>query len=69
MTNFRSDGTYHSEGEYDSELRDLNEIYEEVHDMAKLRSFPSLVGIHGTFFVLVDVPDHQYNVPRIVTVE
>ncbi len=63
---FKSNGTYYTSGSYDTKLEDLAEIWLEVGEMFNHRTLPGLCRMHDYFIVLIDVPYHSYNHPRLI---
>lgn len=66
LTYFRVFGKYYSEGEYDTNQLHLFEIFEEVAKLIENRKLPGLIEGHGSYIVLVDVPEHPNNHPALV---
>ena len=65
---FKPSGKWYGEGSYDTEPKDLWEIWLEVKDKNEYGGLPGLVPEHTTeyFMILVDVPEHKHNHPHIV---
>jgi NTP pyrophosphatase (non-canonical NTP hydrolase) len=65
LTYFKKSGKYYSTGEYQSEKKELFEIWQEVRDMAGCH--PGLVNLWNKEGpISVDVPDHPNNHPHLV---
>jgi hypothetical protein len=61
LTYFKTSGKYYSEGEYNSVLEELYEIWYEVLTMSNDGILPGLVKAKRNpreFYILIDVPDH-----------
>lgn len=65
LTYFKPSGKYYSEGEYDTELSDLYEIWLEVHVKRFAQCLPGLIAGHSEYIVSVDVPEHPHNHPHL----
>lgn len=65
---FRSSGgKFYSEGEYETEKEFLFEIWDELkYDMLARGIRPGLVDGHDGFHVLVNVPGHPHEHPRLL---
>lgn len=63
---FKRTGKYYSEGEYISHKRYLFEIWDEVEEMFKQGQRPGLVDGANEFYVLVEVPGHPQEHPRLI---
>ena len=66
LTYFRRSGKYYTEGEYNSEKRHMHEIFDEVQLKSEMGTLPGLMKGHSDFIVLIDVPEHPNNHPRLV---
>jgi hypothetical protein len=60
LTYFRREsGKYYTEGEYDTKLQDLNDIWKEIKNM-------KIALIRSDFIILVNVPEHPFNHPKLI---
>lgn len=66
LTYFKPSGKYYACGEYETELLDLHNIFEEVAYKARFHTLPGLVPRHSDYIVLIDVPEHKHNHPALV---
>ncbi len=66
LTYFRLSGKYYSEGEYESAKTHLFEIWREVRQFLLTRKLPGLVEGCSEFIILVDVPEHPHEHPRLI---
>jgi hypothetical protein len=67
LSYFRQSGKVYSSGQYHSDYSSLNDIWREVRELRFEGRLPDLVpGNHLEFIVLVDVPEHDYNHPRLI---
>ena len=66
LTYFKLTGKFYASGEYETTLKDLGEIWNEVSEMLNPGRLPGLIEGHSQFFVTVNVPDHEYNHPHLV---
>lgn len=72
LTYFKKNGTYYSDAEYETDSAfSLNTIWVQVRDMREDGFLPGLSRTdaefgHTEFLVLVEVPEHQYEHPKIV---
>ena len=63
LTYFRKTGKYYSSGTYESNKQHIFQIWDEVEAMAK---HPDLTCRWTDGFILVNVPDHPDDHPRLV---
>jgi hypothetical protein len=68
LTYFKDTGKYYGEGEMeiDDPNRPLFEVWAQVRHLMKLQRLPGLVENHSNFIVLVNVPDHPHDHPRLM---
>jgi len=68
LTYFKRSGKYYSTGCYhDVENKGLSDIWQEVKNRRDAGLLPGLSsGDHSEFIVLIDVPDHPHNHPRLL---
>ena len=66
LTYFKDTGKYYSDSWYFSQFTDLGDIWNEVRQMWHNGPLPGLSGTKCEFLVLVDVPDHEHNHPRLI---
>lgn len=67
LTFFKGTGKYYSHGEYETELESLSDIWKEVDERIRNNDTPG-VGHPSTFIVLVNVPGHPHEHPRLLNV-
>lgn len=67
LSYFKEGGKWYGGGEYTSNEEHLFGIFNEVKNMRDLRTLPGLIKEHGYYFVLIDVPSHPHNHPRLIT--
>lgn len=66
LTYFKPSGKYYSSGTYQSHQPHTFQIYEEVRRMVDQKELPGLLkGVSG-YTVLVEIPEHPYDVPALV---
>lgn len=63
---FKPSGKYYSEGHYETKLEFLFEIWDEVREMVSNKELPGLMRGHSDFYVLVNVPGHKHEHPRLI---
>ncbi len=68
LTYFKNSGKYYSCGEYNTECKNMFEIFDEVREKAIYRRLPGLMENHSPFHVLIDVPEHPENYPGLVPI-
>ena len=66
LTYFRKSGKYYSEGEYKSSKEFLFDIWDEVSDFRLDGKLPGLIAGAKEYVILVNVPDHPYDHPRLI---
>jgi len=66
LTYFKEGGKYYSEGEYETQIEPLYEIFDEVREMHRRRQLPGLMVGHSDFTTLIEVPDHPNDHPRLI---
>ena len=66
LTYFKNTGKYYSIGGYHSYMLHMHEIYQEVRELKELGKLPGLVNGAIHFIVLINVPDHEDNVPHLI---
>lgn len=66
LTYFKDTGKYQNEGEYETNLEHLFEIWEEVREMLSQGKRPGLVDGHEGYHVLVNVAGHIHEHPRLL---
>jgi hypothetical protein len=66
LTYFKPNGTYYTSGDYITKLTDLQEIWDEVGIMFKL---PGLRPGFTDFIILVEVPEHPDNHPKLLNIK
>jgi len=67
LTYFKAGGKYYSEGSFETSCgMPMFTIYGTVRDMLDSHRLPGLMEGHSDFMVLVDVPDHDHNVPALL---
>ena len=68
LTYFKQSGKYYSQGGYNSQKEDLQDIFDEAEDMWNRRRLPGLMEDHSPFITLIEVPDHPHDHPHLVGV-
>lgn len=69
LTYFKPSGKYYTDGEYRSTKADLDDIWDEVRGFEAERKLPGLVkGAHG-YLILVNVPGHPHEHPKLIVTE
>jgi hypothetical protein len=63
LTYFKNSGKYYTSGEYETKQKELFDIWDEVEEMIK---HPGLIGKWNEGPILINVPDHSHNHPRLV---
>lgn len=63
LTYFKCTGKYYTDGEYETNLESLHEIWNEVR---QLNPAPGLASDGAEFFVLVNVPGHVHEHPKLL---
>jgi hypothetical protein len=66
LTYFKQGGKYYSEGEYETQLEPLHEIFDEVREIYRRKRLPGLMAGHSDFIVLIEVPDHPHDHPHLI---
>ena len=66
LTYFKDTGKYYSEGSYLTKVTDLNKIWNDVIQMARMKRLPDLVKDHSDFIILINVPDHPNDHPKLI---
>lgn len=68
LTYFNERGKYKYEGEYETDKVILQDVFDEVRAMSKRGEYPgTTITTPGAFHVLIDVPDHEFNHPHLVS--
>ncbi len=65
LTYFKQSGKYYTNGDYLSSKKHLFEVFAEVQKFLDHRVLPGLCKHHGPFYVMMDVPSHNYNFPHM----
>ncbi len=63
---FKDTGKYYSSGEYETQIEPLYEIWGEVREMQRIGKLPGLVEGCVEFTILVNVPGHPHDHPRLI---
>jgi len=69
LTYFKKSGKYYTCGEYVSSEKELNEIWDEVKEMALSGNLPGLARSNEPkteFNILINVPNHPHDHPRMI---
>ena len=69
LTYFKLTGKLYSGGDYTTTLKandGIWRIWNEVREMLETGGLPDLYEDHGSFIVLVDVPEHPQNGPHLI---
>jgi hypothetical protein len=61
-------GKYYAEGKYDSELVHMDDIWDEVIQLREKGELPGLARGAKEFHILIEVPKHPHNHPRLIVV-
>jgi len=64
---FRESGKWYGMGDYRTRKVHLWEIWEEVQSMLDERKLPGLIEGHSAYHVTIDVPQHVYRHPHLVS--
>jgi len=59
-------GKWYADGEYETKLLHMYEIFREVRKMRDARILPGLVREHSKYIVRVEVPGHDANCPHLI---
>lgn len=62
----RTSGKYYSDGSYISNKEHLIEIWEEVEKMLACKRLPGLINGASEYHVLVNVPEHPHDHPKLI---
>ena len=65
LTYFKESGKYYGEGQYETNRKELWDIWDEIEEMLKAGRRPGLIDGHSGFHVLIDVPEHCHNHPHL----
>ena len=68
LTYFKDTGKFYSSGAFDYG-GELYEIWNVVKLKQETGNLPGLTENHGEFIVLVDVPEHENNHPKLIIPE
>lgn len=63
---FKQSGKYYSEGSYETNRKELYEIWYDVSLLMQDKELPGLTQGHSNFIVSVDVPEHPNNHPHLI---
>ena len=63
---FKPSGKWYGEGEFETQPKELYEIWDQVKEMLSRRELPGLIKGHSKFITSVDVPDHPHRHPRLI---
>lgn len=68
LTYFRVGGKYYAEGSFTTrDDRELHHIWNDIQDMIKYKALPGLQpGSKTPWLVLVNVPGHKHEHPRLM---
>lgn len=66
LSYFKDTGKWYSDGTYNSEKVELYAIFDEVRNLKRMKKLPGLMEGHSDFIILIDVPEHPNNGPRII---
>jgi len=66
LTYFKDTGKYYSDGEYETEIESLIEIWHEVRGMISRGELPGLIKGRNEFHILVNVAGHKHEHPRLI---
>lgn len=65
FTYFKDTGKYYSEGYREAEKLHLHDMFAEAKQLLDSGVRPGLIDGHSGFHVVVDVPEHPLNFPRL----
>lgn len=65
LTYFKPGGKYYGGGEYNTNRKYLNEIWDEVREFRKKDELPGIIS-GKEFIILIEVPEHMHNHPRLI---
>ena len=68
LTYFKDTGKYYTEGSYSSTLDNLGDIWHEVQNLRSNGALPGLTPGYPLFYILIDVPDHRNNHPKLLII-
>jgi len=63
---YRESGKWYADGEYETTLVRMHEIFREVRKIRDARILPGLVPEHSKYIVRVEVPGHDANCPHLI---
>lgn len=66
LTYFKVTGKYNTDGEYRSGCEQLYQIWDEVQQFVRERKLPGLVDGAVPDYILIRVPDHPHDHPRLI---
>lgn len=67
LTYFRASGKFYCHAEYETQMKSLLDIWEEVRNMRDTGTLPALVDGHSKdYHITVDVPDHPHRHPCLL---
>jgi len=69
LTYFKGTGKYVTEATYETEMKDMHDIWDELRVMLNDGKRPGLYDGHSGYHVLVNVPDHPHDHPRLMVSE
>jgi hypothetical protein len=68
LTYFKGTGKYYTEGSYLSRIPLMEGVWDEVRMLKRELRLPGLVeGAGDDFYILVEIPNHPHNHPRLIT--
>ena len=65
LTYFKQSGKYYSQGSYETNEIDMEDIWAEVRKNIQMEDLPNLTKDPSDFIILVNVPEHQDNVMKL----
>ena len=63
---FKNTGKWYTEASYETNLKDLHSIWNEIRGMKETKELPGLISGHGDLLILVDVPEHPNRHPHLI---
>jgi len=63
VTYFKPSGKFYAEGEYETFLDHMFEVFEEFEEMLKKGVRPGLVNGHSNFTAVLDCDNHPFGYP------
>jgi len=68
LTYFKPSGKYYCEGHYESQQREIWEIFDEVRMLRNCGLLPGLAAGAKDYHITVDVPNHPHSYPALILI-